>query len=241
MKKSTMNIRKPALYVAMTLALGACATVVATNPAWAPQWKGVASDTLLKSEMGANVALKPLVAAGNMYGLGPVSGIKGEVALWDSDPVMGMIVDGKPAIVRNADAYATWLIWSQVKTWKTVALPNKPLSYAEINAIVTELASANGIAPEQPLPFLIKGKTNSASVHIVNYQHDGKPMTKEKIVALKTRFSLGSETVDVLGFRSAKHSTNPGDIHMHARTSNAIYHIDDVKLAAGATLYLPER
>lgn len=237
-----MNMRKSGLYLALALSLGACATMVASPSEWTVQWRGVASDTLLKSEMGANVALKPLVAAGNTYGLGPVSGIKGEVALWDSDPVMGMVVNGKPAIVRNPDAYATWLIWSQVKSWKIVALPDRALSYAEINAAVDELARANGITdPNQPLPFLIKGTIDSASVHIVNYQDDGKPMTKEKVVVLKTRFALTNEAVDVLGFRSSRHSTNPGNIHMHARTSNAIYHIDEVKLAAGAMLYLPER
>ena len=65
----------------------------------------MASDTLMKSEIGATMPLRPLAQAGNMYALGPVSGIKGEVAMWDSDPVMGMIVNGKPAIVRNIDAF----------------------------------------------------------------------------------------------------------------------------------------
>ena len=104
------------------------------------------------------------------------------------------------------------------------------------------LIDVNGITdPNKPLPFLVKGTIESASVHIVNYQDDGKPMTKEKVGVLKTRFNLSNEPVEVLGFRSSRHATNPGNIHMHARTANAIYHIDEVKLAAGATLYLPER
>lgn len=206
------------------------------------QWRGVGSDTLMKSEIGANQALRPLAEAGNMYALGPVSGIKGEIAMWNSDPLMGMVVNGKPTIVRDPDAHGSWLVWSQVKGWKAVPMPNRSLNYAEINTALEELASANGITdPNLPLPFLVKGMIETASVHIVNYQDDGKPMTKEKVAILKTRFHLNNEAVAVLGFRSSRHSTNPpGNIHMHARTADAIYHIDEVKLAPGAVLYLPE-
>jgi hypothetical protein len=242
-----MNLNTLGIAVTAALLAGACATTTpgTTSPdptGWNVQWRGVASDTLMKSEIGATMPLRPLAQAGNMYALGPVSGIKGEVAMWDSDPVMGMVVNGKPAIVRNIDAYASWLIWSQVKSWKAVAMPNRALSYAEINDVVSELAAANGITdPNKPLPFLMRGTIETASAHIVNYQDDGKPMTKEKVGILKTRFSLSNEPVEVLGFRSSRHSTNPGNIHMHARTANAIYHIDEVRIAAGATLYLPER
>lgn len=250
-----MNLRNrnSSLAIVMALTLGACATPstitstsgvnAASSPrGWAAQWRGVGSDTLLKSEIGANQPLRPLVEAGNMYALGPVSGIKGEIAMWNSDPLMGMVVNGKPTLVRDPDAYGSWLIWSQVKGWKAVPMPNRNLNYAEINAAIDELASANGITdPNQPLPFLMEGKIESASVHIVNLKDDGQPMTKEKVAILKTRFHLNNEMVAVLGFRSSRHSTNPGTIHMHARTADAIYHIDEVKLAPGATLYLPER
>lgn len=248
-----MNLRHTTFVAALALTLGACATQnpitstsgvnAAPSPrGWAVQWRGVGSDTLMKSEIGATKSLRPLAEAGNMYALGPVSGIKGEIAMWNSDPLMGMVVNGKPTLVRDPDAHGSWLVWSQVKGWKAVPMPNRSLSYAEINAAVDELASANGITdPNMPLPFLMQGKIESASVHIVNLQDDGKPMTKEKVAILKTRFHLNNETVAVLGFRSSRHSTNPGTIHMHARTADAIYHIDEVKLAPGAVLYLPER
>lgn len=248
-----MTLTQSTLVIALAMTLGACASTssitstshVSASPSprgWAVQWRGVGSDTLMKSEIGATKSLRPLVEAGDMYALGPVSGIKGEIAMWNSDPLMGMVVNGKPTIVRDPDAHGSWLIWSQVKGWKAVPMPNRNLTYAEINSAVDELASANGITdPNQPLPFLMTGTIETASVHIVNYQDDGKPMTKEKVAILKTRFHLNNEAVAVLGFRSSRHSTNPGNIHMHARTANAIYHIDEVKLAPGATLYLPER
>lgn len=248
-----MNLRQSSLVIALTLTLGACATqnpitstsgvnAAPSSRGWTVQWRGVGSDTLMKSRLDASKSLRPLAEAGNMYALGPVSGIKGEIAMWNSDPLMGMVVNGKPTLVRDPDAHGSWLIWSQVKGWKAVPMPNRSLNYAEINAAVSELAAANGITdPNQPLPFLMEGKIETASVHIVNYHDDGKPMTKEKIPVLKTRFHLNNESVAVLGFRSIRHSTNPGDIHMHARTADAIYHIDEVKLAPGATLYLPER
>ena len=114
------------------------------------------------------------------------------------------------------------LVWLQIKGWKAVPMPNRSLNYAEINTVLEELASANGITdPNLPLPFLVKGMIETASVHIVNYQDDGKPMTKEKVAILKTRFHLNNEAVAVLGFRSPRHSTNPpGNIHMHARTGS---------------------
>ena len=149
MKLNTIGIAVTAALVA-----GACATTTTgtTSPdptGWNAQWRGVASDTLMKSEIGATMPLRPLAQAGNMYALGPVSGIKGEVAMWDSDPVMGMVVNGKPAIVRNIDAYASWLIWSQVKSWKAVAMPNRALSYAEINDVVSELAVTQVVEPDR--------------------------------------------------------------------------------------------
>jgi len=238
-----MIARKVALPIVIsTVATLLAGVALAADPAWKVEWKGRSSDVLAKSDIGANVPLLPLTREKHIYALGPIAGFKGEVTIWDSKPLLGQVQDGRPVLRHDADAAAIWLVWSHIERWKQVPL-TEPMTPARLDELVRGAARDLGAAADAAIPFRIKGKLTRADLTITNYQHDGRPMTAEKLAHISEHFAVQDLDVDILGFWSAGHKgifmPAAGNLHMHANTADAGYHIQDMLLASGATLFLP--
>lgn len=237
-------MKKMLALIPLAAIISACSPVKEQAINGEVKWVGEAKNVLARSDIGNNVPLKPYAQQGSTYAIGPVGGIKGEVMMWDSNPQMGMIKDNKPVVVVNEDGHATWLVSAQVKEWTTpVELSSTNLTYQQVDAAVEKIAAAKGIDTSKPFPFIIKGTLVKADLHITNYQHDGKPMTKEKIGSLKAKFKTSEQKGDILGFfgkgKNGIFISNPGNIHIHVKTSDGIFHIDDLILAKGASIVFP--
>ncbi len=106
-------------------------------------------------------------------------------------------------------------------------------------------AAEHGIDVAEPFPFRLTGLAERLLLHVLD-KRDGLPHTPELHEQAKVRFRFHGEPVEVLGFFSSQHrgifTPRESNVHMHARLRDGRVagHVDDVGLAAGASLWLPQ-
>ena len=234
-----------ALHAIVAIALIASSvTAVAADPPWAVHCEGRSSDVLTTLSIGPNVPLVDFVHRSHVYGLGPIAGYRGEVLLWDSVPLLGQVESSRAIQRTDPNAAAIWFAWSEVTEWKAVTIPNG-IRFADLDALVAEAAATAGVPADSAVPFKVRGRLISAEMTITDYHDDGAPLTADKLSNIDASFELQDQGVELFGFRSIGHKgifmPSRSNLHVHAHTADGVYHVRDLLLSPGATLFLPVR
>ena len=211
--------------------------------AYEVKWVGELHKVMMLGEDAGIIGLDTLRGKPHVYAIGPVEGLNGEITVFDSEPFIGVVRDGKPAVERTFAVRAPLLVWVQVDKWTEVAIPTSVQSLAELDKFVGEAARKAGIDVTAPFPFRVTAHTHEIAMHIVNRQgrdakgHDGHE-------AIKVSMPLTHAQVELIGFWSDKHTgvfTHMGsNVHVHGRTTDNKLsgHVDSVKIGTGK-LWLP--
>jgi hypothetical protein len=194
----------------------------------------------------ARVSLAALSGMPSLYALGPVEGLDGEITVFDSEPYVSKMRRQSDAFVvdRSFDHCAFFLVWTQVREWDDVFIPDTVASYRELESFVKEAAESRGMDIDVPFPFLMRGTALEIVWHVNVDRTGGRPITPELFWKSKQQYTLRGERVDIFGVHSEKHGgifmSQDLKIHVHvvSRDSAATGHIDAI--APGSlTLRLP--
>ena len=197
---------------------------------------------------GASLALAGLADLPDLYALGPVAELDGEITIFNSQPYVSKLRGGGEAYVvdRTFDHGAIFLVWTQVREWDDVRIPECVSNYGQLEVFVEQAARASGIDTEAPFAFLMNGAPRELVWHINVDRTGGQPITRELFRRSKQPYTLRGEHVDIFGVHSERHGGifmgEDLKIHIHfvSRDSVATGHIDEI--APGSlTLRLPRR
>ncbi len=176
----------------------------------------------------ARVALDTL-AKSDMYALGAIAGLKGEVTIIDGKPFITKIA-GDTLTIENhfANTNATLLVYSVVNDWDTLKIKG-------LNNLEEYLAKHTSAS--QPLPFQLIGTVDHLKYHVINFSGEEANFQNHKQGALND--SLNMSEVHILGFYSTEHhgifTHHDSDVHMHfinkQRTISG--HLDELALGNG--------
>jgi hypothetical protein len=194
----------------------------------------------------AELSLTELSGMPNLYALGPVEGLDGEVTIFNSQPHVSKLRGGGDAYVvdRTFNHGAIFLVWAQMRDWDDIRVPESVSSYGELEVFVKETAGEKGIDTDAPFPFLMTGTPRELVWHINVDRTDGQPITRELFRKSKQQYTLHRERVDIFGVHSEKHGgifmSQDLRIHIHfvSRDSEATGHIDAIS-PGSLTLRLP--
>jgi acetolactate decarboxylase len=225
--------------------IGGCSCT--STPAGKPfevQWQGAQRD-VLGGDIRGKVNLEQLAGLTDLYGLGPLEEVKGEITILDSVATVARVTDdGDIAIAEGFSHQACFLVYSQVPRWQKVVLPEVVVDEKTLEAALPDLAEEYGIDPTIPFPFLLRGQPDRLVFHILN-KTDGLKHSPELHEKAKIRFTLEDAGVEVIGFHSTAHRGifTPGhsSIHIHVRSSDgtASGHVDTLSFPGGLDLFLP--
>ena len=184
----------------------------------------------------AQISLAELSDQPNLYALGPVAGLDGEITIFDSRPYVSQVRgDGDAYVVdRSFDHGAIFLAWAQMREWDDTAVAESVSSYKELETFVKQAARERGIDTDAPFPFLMSGTVHEIVWHINVDRTGGQPITRELFQKSKQKYTLRRERVDNFGVHSERHGgILMGDdmrIHIHfvSRDSDATGHIDEI-------------
>jgi acetolactate decarboxylase len=208
---------------------------------------GAQRDTVMNGRPTAAIDLRSLAKRPNLYGIGPIEELRGEVTIIDSRPSLArMRSDGNVQVTENYDTGAPFLVWAEVPAWRTIPIPTGVRSFTDIETFVPRAAATLGLAPQLPLPFLIHGREQLVEFHILN-RIGNQPHNAEQHKKIQIRFELKLAEVIIVGFHSTSHhgvfTAMDSSIHMHFQTPNNIMsgHIQMLELGSNTSLSLPLR
>ncbi len=226
-----------------------CGTPAAHGPRLPPtvEHVGAMREMFASGSAAAQIEVAKLLAVPHTYALGPRAGLRGELLVWDGTVFTSDVDHGDPSgklhvrVRVDPTATAPFLVWSHVKEWKTLELPDDARSLAGLENWLPSAAAKVGIAANTPFAFLIFGATESATIHVHDLP-EGALVTQEASDAAKYSDSVDHRPVQLLGFHATDaagiyiHHTS--HVHLHLRTllGDVMGHVDELTLAPGAVV-----
>ena len=191
--------------------------------------------TIMSGNIQPVISLDSLSNKKNLYALGAVENLKGEIQIFNGKPSNSTVIDSSLQINSSYNLKASLLVYAEIEEWNAYNIDNIAIK-EDLEKTIFETAKANGINTEEPFPFLLKGIAESLDWHVINWM-DGDTVhnhKKHKSSGLNGR--LTNKTVEVLGFYSTKHKAifthHTTNMHMHFKTedNSVAGHIDDLRL-----------
>lgn len=208
------------------------------------RWIGAQRDVLAGDTAG-HVDLATLSALPNLYALGPLEGVRGEVSIFESVPSIARIANDAVVTTATWQERACFLVWAQVPSWheRTVEVAT---SLDGLEQEVVALARGQGLDPGAPFPFRVAGLASRAVLHVLD-KRDGLPHTPERHEQAKVRRELEDTAVELIGFYSLRHhgvfTPKESNVHVHVRTVDrrTSGHLEAIGLLPGARIGVPPR
>jgi acetolactate decarboxylase len=207
------------------------------------RWAGAQRD-VLGGDISGRVDLAELTALPDLYGLGPLEGVRGEVTIVRGVPSIARIDHDRVMTSEAWNVRACFLVWTQVSVWHTRVQEDAAVDLEGIEHAVVALAREQGIDVSRPFPFFVHGVASAAVLHVLD-KRDGLPHTPERHEQAKVRQRLAGIPVELIGFHSRRHHgvfiPKDSNVHAHARTSDRSVsgHVETIRLAPGARISVP--
>jgi alpha-acetolactate decarboxylase len=230
-------------FILMTFMMNA--SVFAQKTAWKVENAGAMREMFRTGEIEGKIEVSKLLPRGNLYAVGPLADLSGEIMIWDGKPLISFIKDGRVGVETDPNAKAVFFVWASVERWRGISVPETVKSYDELEKFIAESAERMNLDSAAPFPFLLKGAFASVDYHINNYKPDGEKLTREKHDVLKYKARLENKKLEMLGFYSTKHKAvfthhdRLSHLHVTDGKKTFIGHVDDLALDGRVKLFLP--
>ncbi len=201
--------------------------------------------TIMSGNLQPVVSLDSLRNNENLYALGAVENLKGEIQIFNSEPHNSSVVDGNIKLKDTYDIKASLLVYAEVEEWDEFIIEGSTKD--ELEKSIFETAKLNGLNTDQPFPFLLDGQVTTLAWHVIDWEEGDTVHSHEKHKESGLSGNLTNEEVLIIGFYSTKHKAvfthHTTDMHMHFKTfDNTIAgHIDDLTINHTITLKLSKQ
>lgn len=209
---------------------------------------GSAREMIHRQDHTAKVRLNDALSKGNVYAIGAVAGLKGEISVVNGKSFIsiGTPTGQKPFVGSPSDVGATLLVSAVVTSWLEVDV-EKDLDGNALRQFILDTARQHGLSTDQPFPYMIAGKLKNYSMHTLagpNPKFAGHGSGER----MARQFEQSGEVISgkVLGFYSA-HSlsgviSHPGEFfhdHFVGDGHEFTAHLENFEVARGSHLLIP--
>ena len=202
--------------------------------------------TIMSGNIQSVISLDTLSKMKNLYALGAVDNLKGEIQIFDSQPSNSFLVDSSLQIKDSYNIKASLLVYAEIKAWDSFQIENSKTK-SDLEKQIFEIATDNGTDTEKPFPFLLEGTIASIDWHVINWKDGDTIHNHKKHKESGLNGTLKDSKVQIIGFYSTKHKAvfthHTTNMHMHFKTdgNDIAGHIDDLLLNQTVTLKLPKQ
>ena len=210
------------------------------------EYKGALKNMMRKGDISAKVNLITFENTKNLYALGAIENLKGEIQIFDSKPFNTIVIDSTLTFDNSFNKKATLLVYASVRKWKSIEIPNSVVTYEQLESYLEQSAKENNININEPFPFLIEGIIKSFDWHVINWKDGDTEHSHEKHKRSGPHGKIKDRQVEMLGFYSNSHHAifthHTTNMHIHVKTvDNKIAgHVDGLTLEKGMVLKLPD-
>ena len=112
-----MIIKYLAIFLVLLL-ITSCTTTV-DNANFKVEYKGALKNMMRKGDISAKADLSELKELKNIYALGAIENLKGEIQIYNGKPFNTFVVDNMLVFDNSFDKKATLLVYASIEKWKT--------------------------------------------------------------------------------------------------------------------------
>lgn len=204
---------------------------------------GEMKNVMWKGQLYGNIKLDTIANKSNLYGLGPVEYLAGEILIIDGKAYKSTVVtDSTLKVEETFDIKAPFFGYTNIAKWKEQTLPDIIQTTQQLEQFIdNETKNA-----KRPFMFKLTGTVEQATIHIVNLPKGSKVSSPHEAHKGQKIYTLNNEQSEIIGFFSTEHKTifthHDTFLHMHLMTIDRqkMGHLDEVLLKKGTMkLYLP--
>jgi len=240
-----MNIYRYTLFLLATSILFSCHHPIEKNQPFEVKYKGALKNIMHKGDLSSKIGLIELRDIQNIYALGAVENLKGEIQIFNNKPFNTYVQEGELKIDSSYTKQATLLVYASVTDWVSIPIPNAVVTLHDLEKFIKKAASENNIDTHKPFPFLVEGTAKEIDWHVIDWKDGDQEHTHKKHISSGLNGTLKNVEVELLGFYSNSHHaifthhTTNMHIHMKSTSGNIAGHVDDLELGTNMTLKLP--
>lgn len=220
-------------------------TIFGQKNNWKVEHTGAMRAMFESGNIEGKIEIGKIAPQKNLYAVGPLENLSGEIMIWDGKPLISFIRDSAVKTEIDPNAKAVFFVWANVSRWREIAVPGEVKTYDELEKFIAASAERINLDSSEPFPFLLKGVFRTASWHINDYKPDAGKVTREKHDAQKYKTKSENAKLEMLGFYSPKHqgvfTHHTRTTHIHAADEKKLFvgHIDDLTVGEKVKLFLP--
>src|SRR5262245_4919095 len=87
-------------------------------------------------DIGANVDLAKLNKQPNLYALGALAGLRGELTMLNGQSFVSTVDGGQPKVTLDPGAKTVFLVYSSVADWRSVQIPTNVVTEKDLAAFL---------------------------------------------------------------------------------------------------------
>lgn len=206
---------------------------------------GEMRNVMWKGQLYGNIRLDTIADKTNLYGLGPVEYLAGEVLIINGRSYKSTVVsDTAMKVEETYHIRAPFFGYANIAKWREQDLPHDIQTLAQLEQYIDRVTKTS------PRPFIFKlsGVVEQATIHIVNLPPGSTVSSPAEAHKGQINYQLKNEQSEIIGFFSTQHKAifthHDTYLHMHLITADRLKmgHLDEVHFKSGTMkLYLPEQ
>jgi acetolactate decarboxylase len=204
---------------------------------------GAMRNVMWKGELAGTIDLDTISSKEQLYGLGPVEYLAGELLVMDGKSYTSVVTsDSTMQVSETFAAKAPFFVYTHVADWRESALPDSVVTMQQLELYLDQITQD----AKRPFAFKVKGAVEQAKIHIVNLPKGSKVSSPAEAHQGQVNYQLNNQPAEMLGFFSTEHKAvfthHDTYMHLHLITEDKskMGHLDEVLFEKGAMkLYLP--
>jgi acetolactate decarboxylase len=204
---------------------------------------GEMKNVMWKGQLYGNIKLDTIYNKTNLYGLGPVEYLSGEILIIDGKAYKSTVVsDTTMKVEETYDIKAPFFGYANISRWTQQTLPDSIHTMQQLEQYLDKVTKSS----PRPFMFKLSGTVEQATIHIVNLPKGSKVSSPNEAHNGQKNYELINEPSEIIGFFSTNHKAvfthHDTYLHMHIMTTNLqkMGHLDEVLFKKGTMkLYLP--
>jgi acetolactate decarboxylase len=206
---------------------------------------GAMKDVMWNGRLAGSIRLDTIANKKNLYGLGPVSYLSGELLIIDGRAYRSSVMtDSTMTVDETYQTEAPFFVYANVNEWEIQDLPEGIRTIHQLESWL----DTNSKQFTGPFAFRLAAVADSAIIHIVNLPKGAKVRSPEEAHNGQKNYLLANKEVEIIGFFSRQHKSvfthHDSFVHMHLITSDRtkMGHLDTIRFKEKSVkLYLPKQ
>lgn len=193
---------------------------------------GIMRNVMMKGELSGIIALDTISNKKNLFGLGPVENLAGEILILDGTSYLSTVeTDSSMRIAQSYQAKAPFFAYANIAEWKEVNLPDTIQTLQQVETYLHQTTRQT-----EPFFFRLEGEVDKAIIHVVNLPPGSLISSPDEAHVGQRNYTLENEAVEILGFFSTKHKAifthHNTFLHLHLISADKKWmgHVDYLRI-----------